>query len=330
MMLRFRLVFLTSICATAGLAAALPTTASAQTEGFALNRFDPSERGSEWFALESLQFDGDSKWAFGLVGDWSYKPLVLYEAGDEQAALVEHQLFAHLGGSVIFEDFVRLSVSLPLALVVEGEDVTVDGTPFGIETGAAFGDLRLGVDARFVGQNRDPLRIGAGLGLHVPTGSRDAFTSDGSTRIVPRLMLAGDAGQLAYSAKLGVDVRTQGDDFAGEPFGSELQFAAALGARLLDDKLLLGPELYGATGVSEEDAVFARRTTPVEVVLGGHYQLSDEWRAGAGAGPGLSRGLGTPALRVLASLEWSQVAEKPLAPKDADGDGIIDVEDACP
>jgi len=330
MKVRFRPGLATSIVVAAGLLLGAPSIAAAQTEGFALNRFDPSERGSEWFVLESLQFDGESKWALGLVGDWAYKPLVLYEDGDEQAALVEDQLFVHLGGSVILEDSVRLSVSVPLALVVDGEDVTVNGTPFGVDTGAAFGDVGLGVDARFFGKNRDPLRLGAGLGLHVPTGSRDAFTGDGSTRIVPRLVVAGDSGQLAYSGKVALDIRTQGDDFAGEPFGSELQFAAAIGVRLLDEKLLLGPELSGATGVSEGDAVFARPTTPLELVLGGHYQLSDDWRIGAGAGPGLTRGLGTPALRVLASIEWSPAEEQVVAPKDEDGDGIVDTEDACP
>jgi OmpA-OmpF porin, OOP family len=310
------------------IAGLVASAASAQTEGFSLNRFEPSERGSEWFALESLQFDGDPRWTFGLVGDWAYKPLVLYQDGEEQAALVEHQLFAHLGASVILKDFVRLGVSLPLGLV-DGDDVTVNGTPFGVDSGAALGDLRLGADVRFFGKNRGPVRAGAGLQLHLPTGSRDAFTGDGSPRFVPRVMLAGDAGQLAWSGQLAVNIRTQGDDFAGEPFGSEVNFAAAVGARVLDDKLLVGPEIYGSTGVSDGDAVFARKSTPFELVLGGHYQITEEWRAGAGLGPGISRGFGTPQLRVLASVEWSPAAAKPIAPVDSDGDGIVDDQDAC-
>src|SRR5439155_411967 len=40
---------------------------SQQAQGFALDRFEPSERGSEWFALESLDLRGDGRLAFGVV-----------------------------------------------------------------------------------------------------------------------------------------------------------------------------------------------------------------------------------------------------------------------
>src|SRR5690606_32555891 len=65
------------------------SAASAQSAGFALDRFDPSDRGSDWFALESLDFDGHMRAALGLVGDYAYKPLVLYNGdGDEVNAIV--------------------------------------------------------------------------------------------------------------------------------------------------------------------------------------------------------------------------------------------------
>ena len=38
-------------CALA-LLALIPTTARAQSAGFAINRFDPAERGSDWFAAD--------------------------------------------------------------------------------------------------------------------------------------------------------------------------------------------------------------------------------------------------------------------------------------
>src|SRR5258708_6995739 len=72
-----------------------------QAEGFALNRFEPSERGGEWFALESLDLRGEGRVALGVVGDWGHKPLVLYATdGSEKNVLVEDQLFVHVGGGV--------------------------------------------------------------------------------------------------------------------------------------------------------------------------------------------------------------------------------------
>src|SRR5260221_6740602 len=85
-------------------------------KGFALDRFDPAERGSGWFVLESLDFRGQVRPAFGVVGDYSYKPLVAYEdpSGRELSAIVRHQLFAHLGGSPVLWERVRLGFDPPV------------------------------------------------------------------------------------------------------------------------------------------------------------------------------------------------------------------------
>ena len=48
-------------------------------------------------------------------------------------------------------------------------------------------------------------------------------------------------------------------------------------------------------------------------------------------GPGLTRALGTPAVRGLLSVEWAPPPPKPPeAPKDRDHDQILDPADACP
>src|SRR4051794_19091565 len=112
--------------------ATLAAPASAQeAPGFALNRFEPSERGSEWFALESLDLRGEGRLAFGVVGDWSHKPLVLYAPdGSEKNLIVSDQLFVHVGGGVIVANRFRFSVSLPIAAYQAGDRVTVGGTTY--------------------------------------------------------------------------------------------------------------------------------------------------------------------------------------------------------
>ncbi len=305
-------------------------TSAQSSEGFALNRFDPSERGSDWFSTESLDLRGTHRAAFGLVADWAHKPLVLYDKdGDEMAAVVENQLFAHLGFGYVMWDRVRFGLSAPVALVNAGEEV--GGAS--IEEGATIGDLRLGGDVRLMGVYGDPLTAAFGMHVHLPTGSQEAFTGDGKVRIVPRLAVAGNVGAMAYSGRLGLNVRTQNENFGDEPFGSEMLFGAAVGARLMEGKLLVGPEVYGSTVVSDGgDGLFSRKTTPFELIAGGHYRIGDQWRLGAGVGPGLTRGFGAPKVRVLASIEWFPGVEKapPPPPSDRDGDGILDGDDACP
>jgi OOP family OmpA-OmpF porin len=320
----------------AGLVLTVSTGAHAQdttVRGFALDRFDPSERGSDWFAVESLDLRGHMRPAVGLVGDWAYKPLVVYDkrTGDEVSALVENQLYAHIGGNLILWDRLRLGVNLPIGLVLNGEQSSLGGATVSTKKGANIGDLRVGADARLAGEYGGVFTAAAGVQLFAPTGSRESFTGDGSVRIVPRLMVAGDIGMLTYAGRLGLQIRTQNENFGGEPFGSEVTFAVAGGARWLNRKLTVGPELFGSTVVSDSgDGFMKKTTTPFELLMGAHYQFLPAWRAGAGVGPGLTRGYGAPQLRVVASIEWAPELEKPpTPPADQDHDGILDADDAC-
>lgn len=326
-------------------AAAAATTlvaasAAAQTEGgFSLDRFDPSERGSSWFTVESLDLRGNGRPAVGLVLDWGYRPLGLYdEDGELLVAIVEHQVFAHLGASYVLWDRVRFGVNLPLAAYLETSEGAVGNQSFDSTDSQTVGDARVGGDVRLFGAHGGLVTGAAGLQLYLPTGSRAAFTGDGKVRVHPRLMIAGRAGQLEYGAKLGFAYRAQSGELDGAAFGSEATWSAAAGVRLWEDRLLVGPELYGSTSVEDADALFGRRTSPVELIVGGHADVAKDWRAGVGVGPGLTRGLGTPTVRVLASVEWTPSVEEakapppppPPGPKDRDGDGIFDADDACP
>jgi outer membrane protein OmpA-like peptidoglycan-associated protein len=311
--------------------------ASAQqtAEGFSLNRFDPSERGSEWFVLDSLDLRGKNRIAVGVVGDWSHKPLVLYAPdGSESKRLVGDQLFLNAGGSVILFDRLRLALNVPVAIYQRAEEGTLDGITYSPSGKASFGDVRVGADVRLLGSYGDPVTLAAGVQVYLPTGSRTDYTGDGKVRVAPRVLGAGDLGPLTYAGRLGFQYRPQDGKYATGDIGSEVQFAAAVGLRMADKKLVVGPEFYGSTVVSSSDAVFKKLSTPVELIVGGHYTFANMFRAGLGVGPGLTRAFGTPQVRVLASLEYVPAfvppPPPPPPPSDRDGDGILDAEDACP
>ncbi|HMI93411.1 MAG TPA: OmpA family protein, partial [Polyangiales bacterium] len=313
--------------------------AFAQTAGFALDRYDPAEHGGDWFAGESLDF-GESgaslRPALGLTLDWAHDPLVVYDAdGDEQAAIVENQLYAHLGGGLRLWERVRLAVNLPIALWQSGQDGVLDGTMLSASHDTALGDLRIGVDVRLLGAYRQAASLALGVQLYLPTGDREAFTGDGSVRLAPRLLLAGELAIFAYSARIGFVYRAEDDGIAGVATGHELQFTATAGLRVLDGRLLLGPELWGTTVVAHR-AAFEKATTPFELLLGAHLRTGD-YLLGLGIGPGLTRGLGAPSTRALLSLAWSPEPDDrpaedapPPAPSDRDHDAIADRVDACP
>jgi outer membrane protein OmpA-like peptidoglycan-associated protein len=330
----FRLVLgLSSVVCLSSLAPA----AFAQDEGFAVNRFEPAEAGSDWFASESLDFRGHVRPAIGLTIDYAHKPLVLYDAdGEEVHALVESQLSAHLGASLILWERLRLGLSVPFVLTQSGEQGSVAGTPIEYSGDTALGDIRLGADVRLAGEYGGPFSIALGVQVHLPTGDRAAYSGDGGARLTPRLLIAGDIAVLAYSLRGGVAYRAQDDGIGNVPTGTEFTFGASLGLRL--GRLLIGPELYGTTVISDGDSAFKKATTPLELLFGVHYKLTN-WIFGLGAGPGITQGLGAPAFRVIGSIEWApgyeeelppSVMEDPPPPPDRDEDRIFDARDACP
>ncbi len=302
-----------------------PMAAGAQ-EGFALNRYEPAERGSDWFANESLDLRGDLRPALGVVFDYAHEPLMAYDRdGNEAAPVVGTQFFAHVGGALVLWDRARLGLNVPLLLLGTGERVITPEGDFAVREGFGLGDPRVGADVRLVGMYGSPFSLAAGAQVFVPAGGQDAYISDGTVRLRPRVMAAGDVGLLTYAGQVGYHYRPHQERFANTDLGSEVTFAAAVGVRLLDRALVVGPELMGSSLITD-------RSTPLEVLVGGKYAFGtraghEDYRFGLAAGPGLDRGLGAPEYRILASFEWFPAIEEE---RDRDGDGIGDRSDRCP
>ncbi|HEX7604707.1 MAG TPA: thrombospondin type 3 repeat-containing protein [Polyangiaceae bacterium] len=321
-----------------GIAATLATSGTARAQGYLLDRFDPSERGSEWFAADSLDLRGKVRVATGFVGAFAYRPLVVQSGGVTTTAIVEQSWVVHTGASVVLLDEVRLGFDLPLYAYQTGTTAVV-ATDF-VEAPAAaqaFGDVRLGVTLRLFGKHGDAV-TGAFSGLfYLPTGSPASYTGDGIVRGGGNLAVAGDVGTFTYAAGLGMHVRPELSGPAAEGLGVEVRYSAAAGLRVLDGHLVLGPEIFGAVVVSNAANDLTARSTPLEGVMGAHVTLGRAWtmfRIGGGAGGGLTRGLGTPRVRVLLDLEWTPDVVPPPAPApvpiDTDSDGVPDDTDACP
>jgi outer membrane protein OmpA-like peptidoglycan-associated protein len=315
-----------------GVLALAPGAHAQEQQGYAENHYTPSERGSQWFALDSLDLRGNGRMALGLVNDYSFRSLVKYAGdGSPLASIVRHQYVAHLGGAVFLGDRVRVGFNVPLQLFVDGRDTKINGLAFRHSEEVAVGDLRVSADARLFGAHTDVATMAAGVEFFVPSGSPAAYTGDGKPRVLPRVLFAGRASGFAYAARLGVLIRGRDEDYAEGHIGSAAVAGASVGVLLMNDKLLIGPEVFGSTVLTR---AFESRTTPFEGMLGSHLDLGNDLRIGAGVGTQLTRGFGVPILRGLLSLEWVPGDAKPEAAKpdaivDRDGDGVPDCQDAC-
>jgi OmpA-OmpF porin, OOP family len=305
--------------------------------GLALDRFQPAPAGDRFFGVQGGDPGGELSPRLMLLGDYAYKPLVLYQGsgGGEIGTVVKNQLFLHLAAGISLWDRVWFSANLPLAIVNNGDSVS--GAP-PAPSGAAAGDLRAGVRVRLLGENRSLATLSFSGYLFFPTGSKDNLTGTDEIHGMPALVLSGEGESVAYAVNAGVDIRKK-SNHAGTPiadFGSELTFGAAIGLLLADRMLQIGPEIYGTTLMVGSDS-FTADTTSLEGILGARMRVGD-LVMGAGAGPGITHGIGTPALRVVASIAYAPLPPKappprpPVrrAPADRDKDGIYDRVDACP
>jgi OOP family OmpA-OmpF porin len=338
-----------SLACLTGLALASSPAWAQTARGFAADPFDPSERGSEWFTNDSLDLRGNLRPAVGIVGSWAHDPLVLYNAdGSRQSVLVSDQVYAHVGGSLVLADRVRVGFNLPLSLYAAGSGGAIDGVTYAVPSAPAAGDLRLSADLRLFGAHGDPLTIALGAALYVPTGSTDGFAGDGIVRLRGTLLAAGRLGPFVYAGNAALEYRGRDDAFAGAELGSEARFGASAGVQLVDDRLVVGPELAGSTVLASAEGALHSTNTPLEGLLGAHFEAAPGWRLGAGIGAGLTRGIGTPEERVVASIEWApgvtpreevrpavvvREPEPPVlapAPPEPDRDGAVEASNACP
>jgi OOP family OmpA-OmpF porin len=324
-------------CAALVVASTSPC-ARAQTvqRGFAIDTFDPAARGGDWFVLDSLDFRDDGRGALGVVGEYAAKPLVVKNGdGSDRAAIVAHQFVVHPGASLIILDRLRLSGDLPVVMDSQGTTTTLGGATYYAPNKPSVGDASFAGDLRVFGRYGEVATGAVGLEAIAPTGSRDLYSGDGKTRLVPRLELAGITKYVEWAARGGVLFRTEDDPIAGHKRGDAVVFGASVGYRGLHGKLVVGPEVYGSTSFTFASAA----NTPIEALASVHYLLAPEWRVGFGIGPGFGSGLGVPLVRSVLSIEFASAphpaeptrhVSQYLGPRDKDQDGIPDTLDACP
>jgi outer membrane protein OmpA-like peptidoglycan-associated protein len=247
------------------------------------------------------------------------------DGDDRVGSVVRDQAFLHLGFGVGLWNRLNLSGNIPFALATWGSSPSANGLNVASPSGASLGDLRLSARVRLAGAPRSAAELDIGGSLWFPTGDQDHFTSDGSVRGLPELVFSGESGIVAYALHGGVVLRPE-RQFLATQVGNEFVFGGALGFLLAEKKLQIGPEIYGTSTLND---AFQRDTTNAEALLGLRYRVGPVV-LGVAAGPGLTRGLGTPASRLVGSVA---IAPEPTTEKprtDRDHDKIFDDVDACP
>ena len=313
-------------------------TANVASPPLALNRFYPAPPGDRMFGVQSPFVAGNLTPHFSIVADYAHNPLVLrtVSSGEDRGKIVSDQLFLHLQGGLAIKNRLYVNVSFPIALFQSGESPTGNGTPFTSPQSADIGDLRLGLRVRLLGDYWDPFQIALGGYLWIPTGAglNGTFVGDGGWRGLPQVIVGGRvAERMVWSFNIGPDIRGS-QVFGGSngvSQGTMFRLDGGVGF-LLDDarNLQVGLEANAGINLDNQTGDPIERAANVEVLAGGRYRFLHDFEAGLGVGPGLSSGIGTPDVRVVGMVSYTPEVKKEEPPKDSDGDGILDPQDACP
>ena len=323
--------------ALAVLATVATSEASAQTgilpdNGIALERFAPAPMGDRLFGVPSPFVPGELTVHAGLIADYAHNPLVISLASTDEklGAVVEHQLWLHANGTLALWNRVSLNVDVPVAVLQKGDDPSGadpagQSYAFSSPSSAEFGDLRVGLRVRLLGEYFDPIQVAIGGYVWLPTGPTQSFVSDGTVRGLPEAQLGGlVAERMVWSLAVGPEIRP-GQTFANVDQGTNMLWQGGLGVLLGEDRhWQLSAEATASTLLKGPQA----RNTNAEVLGGIKWRPIDDLEIGAAAGPGLSSGIGTPDVRAVLSIAYSPEQHPPVL--DRDGDGILDAEDACP
>jgi len=297
-------------------------SAPAQTtaRGWALDRYEPPVAGDAFLLAEHPWYRGTRLVAAAFTLDYAANPLWLRIPRDGLPALdqavVSAMLTAHLGVAVSPLPWLGAHLSLPVALQQSGVAIPAGAGNLGPSAGVAPGDLRAGLRLRLVGDaGRDPFSLHLGALLWLPTGSPADNTGDGAARAEARVVAAGTASRLRWSAGAGFHVRGA-IDALNLAVGHELRATAALSISLLRGRFDVGVETAAFTALRDRpdrrgSAAFTRGQWGAEAMLSARWRVADPVQLGLAGGLGLGEGYGIPEARALLAVVYAPEEQAP-------------------
>jgi len=285
-------------------------------------------------------------------------------ASRDMPDLVTGQLVTYMSIGTEVAGWFGVNVSQPISLdTFYGAQYssTVPNRPdFTASDKMGLHDTRVDARVKAYQSNDRKTRFGVGAAVFLPTGnSAGAVAGDEATTAYLYLSGEHNFGDWMLAGNIGPHFRphrslvsSQDNNISTLTIGNELRWSLGAYVPLRDDRVRLGLELWGTTGMEKIDAtqtLFGSQNTDVEWTALGKVKLDKQghWWTQAGLGTRVfTNGYGSPDFRILASLGyWFTLSDKAppsAAPKykfddskvekesDRDGDGYPDAIDKCP
>lgn len=274
-----------------------------RADSFSVNTFEPTVDDSEYFTIYNSPTMLKRNFHVGFFLDYAKNP---YEFGNANfnrtAGVVDDLLTANIVGSYGVLDWFSVGVLIPVYFWehIDSPSLLLDENNFDL------GDVQLVFKVRLLDREKHHVGISIVPFVSFPssTGSsdflgNDSFAGGGKVVIDGRIK-----DRVSLALNLGYLTRTRVVDVSGNVLND--QFLAGLGISIdiLKEKLKLIGEAQVATVTS--DFFSDRRTTPAEARVGFRYTWAKNHDINAGAGFGLSNGIGSPDYRIFAGYTYTK------------------------
>jgi outer membrane protein OmpA-like peptidoglycan-associated protein len=321
----------TRLAAAAAVLVAMAPDAVAQAPDtdFVVEQFEPlPNQGTNILNIGKSDVIPHLKPSVGLVMHVQDDPLQLVLRDDPsqiRQRVVDHVFKGEFWASIGLFDFIDVGLVMPIVFHQQaGELISEGGGNF---TAFTTGDLRLVPKFRIL----DPEEMkGFGLAIiapiHLPTGDAGSYNSEGVVRIEPRLVLDFQYKGFVAAVNLGYQPRNRRDMLNFENT-DVFRWGVGLEAPIIEDQLSAVATVFGSVPVGADVSISEGRTMPIEALGGVQAYFAEDFVVNAGAGAGLTSGVGAPDWRIFASVGY--VPRRKIV-RDLDGDGILDDVDACP
>ena len=257
----------------------------------------------------------------------------VYSGGErdgEEIVIIENQIKTEVYGTFGLFDWFDIGVAVPFTISQSGngsEELGIDAPE-----GFAMGDARIVPRARLL-----PVDLVPGLGLafvlpiYLPTGDQDSFNGEGF-RAEPRLAFDYHHEDLGFGLAINLGYLIRGEGEVHNIVNDDV-FKWSLGAYAptgLEGLELMGTVFGSVQTADSKDptnlgaASDDLRSSPLEALGGIRYTHNVGLHTSVAAGRGLNTAVGSPELRVLASIGFTPLDD------DADDDTIKDDVDQCP
>ncbi|XXF75166.1 Ig-like domain-containing protein [Myxococcaceae bacterium GXIMD 01537] len=336
-----------AVLALLGVVVATPAAAQpAVSQAVDVQQYKPGPGASDVLGIYGTQVGQHLDYHLGLSLNYSRDALGVFDPREDDFIyqIVKNQFTADLMGSISLFDRFELGLALPVTFQ-SSQDGSSSSPVFQSGLSAAgLGDLRIVPKAHLL--KSGGFDLGLVVPILVPTGGEKDLLGSAGVGAQPRLIAEWRSeGGLRILANAGANFRRE-QDLRNVKVGNELAYG--LGAEVpLTQKLALQGTLNGSFGLRQQD----EEEAPLELLAALKYRFLNGLAAHVGAGPGITRGYGTPGFRLFAGLGYTPEKQRPapqplceLGPEDLDGfqdddqcldpdndgDGLADVADLCP